>query len=417
MNCDGCGSDCPAALKPNVTVNLPPTPIPTVRPPSTQSYPTQSYPTQSYPTQSYPTQSYPTQSYPTQNYPTYYGYPSQSYPTYYGYPTQYSPSSYYYPVCGYNSAYDVGPSPVPSPKCPEYYASYTNSASQYYSTCEFTLKQNQYVVLGSTGKNGGYVVYGDQYLTLWNLDTNQQVASNEDYYGSDNMYTGASEIYYSFWGTGSNRFQIREGCSGSTSCAALVAYQIEDYVMTAPTGAPTAYTKNLMCYSYYTEQTNSAKASSTNEYYRECQFELCPGQEATIGSCGGSDGGYCNGDQYLRLKNISNLQVTANDDGGSACYICSKMKYALSKNASGCSCFTIVEGCYGNGACSGQVSVAIVGAPPANTPTKSPFIYPTYSPNSYPTSYSYPTNSYPTTNSYPISSPVSVPTLPVFRRK
>ena len=428
INCDGCGSDCPPYKEPPLVVNLHPTPAPTSNScptnyysPSRNSYPaaypaaypsvpstptyyvpsnsfpsnsyspsTQSYPTQSYPTQSYPTQSYPTQSYPTQSYPTQ-SYPDQSYPTSYGgYPTV--------GVCGETMATVDPNAKVPSPqpiyadystqlptiapeivvKCPLYSVSNTDSATQNYGACELTLEPGQTVVLGSTGTHGGYVE-GDQFLRLWNKDSSYEVALNDDY-----LYSRASQITYYLSSSAPKpvKFEIREGCFSSGSCSGVVSYAITNGAPPGPTGnwptgAPTVYVSKLLCKSYSTSQTNSAQNKSTPAY-QECQFQLCPGQNATVGSC--SDGGYCTGDQYLRLNNASGIEVKRNDD---TCFGCSQMKYSLPSDFSECSCYTIIEGCYSMGQCSGVVSVVIEGAPPASSPTNS-----------------YPSNSYPSPSSY-----------------
>ena len=208
------------------------------------------------------------------------------------------------------------------------------------------------------------MVTGDQYLRLWNKELSQYVASNDDYSGS------ASQITYHLDPTDKPkdvRFEIHEGCFSSGSCSGKVSYAITNGAPLGPTGnwptgAPTVYVSKLLCQPYNTGGTNSAQAPSSSSAYKECQFQLCPGQNATVGSCG--DGGYCSGDQYLRLNSASGAEINRNDD---KCYGCSQIEYSLPSSSSGCSCYTIIQGCYSMDQCSGVVSVVIEGTPPASS--------------------------------------------------
>ena len=62
--------------------------------------------------------------------------------------------------------------------------------------------------------------------------------------------------------------------------------------------------------------------------------------------------GRCQSDQYLRLFDASNKQIASNDD---FCSVCSQIRYILTQP---CQTYSIHEGCYSTGSCSGIISIS-----------------------------------------------------------
>jgi hypothetical protein len=112
----------------------------------------------------------------------------------------------------------------------------------------------------------------------------------------------------------------------------------------SPTISPTLSIK-LMCPYYSTSNTNNAIMN-----YDTCDFYACPGTKLTISGC--DSNGRCQSDQYLRLFDASNNQITSNDD---YCSVCSQITYTLKQP---CQIYSIHEGCYSTSSCSGTISIS-----------------------------------------------------------
>jgi hypothetical protein len=97
----------------------------------------------------------------------------------------------------------------------------------------------------------------------------------------------------------------------------------------------------LSCPFYSVFNTDNAQLN-----YASCDFYACPGTYIII------DGGCsCNGDQYFRLYNFSNIEIASNDD---YCHTCSRISIKLIDE---CQTYSIREGCFGSYSCSGIVKV------------------------------------------------------------
>jgi len=92
---------------------------------------------------------------------------------------------------------------------------------------------------------------------------------------------------------------------------------------------------------------------------------------------------FCNatliGDPYIRLVNSNGTILVSNDD---SCTLGSEVSYTVTS----CDTYTIREGCFGSGTCSGQVSIAGTNAPTmqptvvGSAPTQGPSVAPSFAP-------------------------------------
>jgi len=105
--------------------------------------------------------------------------------------------------------------------------------------------------------------------------------------------------------------------------------------------------QSQQCTPFSASNTNSATLNAPT-----CRIYACPGNSLTLSACD-TDGGSCAGDQNFRLFDASNTQIAASDD---SCGSCSKIVYSVPSTVA-CQVYTLNEGCYGNSACSGTVSV------------------------------------------------------------
>eukprot|EP00981_Chlorochromonas_danica_P002844 scaffold557_cov172-Ochromonas_danica.AAC.1 len=98
------------------------------------------------------------------------------------------------------------------------------------------------------------------------------------------------------------------------------------------------------------------------------------GTRVTVTSCGESgSGGYCSGDQYLRLTDAYGNQLASSDN---ACGYCSRLEYT-SWWGSPASLFYIWQGCYSRYSCSGVVAVISSNILPNTISSSSPTAAPT----------------------------------------
>ena len=193
-------------------------------------------------------------------------------------------------------------------------------------------------------------------------------------------------------------FTIWEGCFSTKTCSGIVGVMknlLSNSALT-PTIQPTllqtyapvvvsTITLNPQlpawsgCPFYSTSNTVSATRGISY-----CAFTACVGDNVII-SLITSDAASiieCTGDTYLRLYDSTGAQVAYNDDFSSG-NSCSKIIYPVT--SSGCQIFTIWEGCYSTGTCSGIVGVTTnpplpSAAPSPSPPTKIPTATPTIKP-------------------------------------
>ena len=100
---------------------------------------------------------------------------------------------------------------------------------------------------------------------------------------------------------------------------------------------------------YSTTNTDSAQQNTVDQ-----TFTACPGTIASFSQCSG-DGGSCSGDTYLRLFNAADSEVALDDDGCGATGGCSIITYTFTDP---CQVYTLKQGCFGTGSCSGTVFVS-----------------------------------------------------------
>lgn len=108
---------------------------------------------------------------------------------------------------------------------------------------------------------------------------------------------------------------------------------------------------------------SASATSSATVNYVPCLISLCTGDVAVFSLCS-SRGGVCSGDTYLRLFTSGGNQVSADDD---YCAPCSQITYT----ATACDTYSLRQGCFGSGSCSGTTSVATTLAS-THTPTLAP---------------------------------------------
>ncbi len=207
------------------------------------------------------------------------------------------------------------------PNMLNFWASNTNSAQQ--NTANFSIQ----LAAGAT-----YDIYtcghasGDTIIRLYKDGV--QVSSNDD-------NCGGLQSYLTYTAPTAGTYEVRAGCFSSGACNGAVRVRLAS-ASTSP--AATFYSA---------ENTNSALQNSPSfSYY------LATGYTYTFTTCGTSET-----DTYLRLKNGSGVEITANDD---ACGVQSRISY--SPTVAGY--YYIYAGCFGSGACSGTVTMSSVANPP-----------------------------------------------------
>jgi len=146
---------------------------------------------------------------------------------------------------------------------------------------------------------------------------------------------------------------------------------------------------------FSTSDTNGGSVNTIDQ-----EFNVCEGQTLTFSVCT-ENGGSFQGDTFLRLNQGSQV-IATNDD---LCSLGSSITHTFS--GTGCPRYTLHQGCYGAGSCSGRV--AVVGATNPS-PVANPVTAPTFStdaPVASPTEA--PAATAPVPN--PIRAPVPNPTL------
>jgi len=169
-----------------------------------------------------------------------------------------------------------------------------------------------------------------------------------------------------------------------------------------PTALPTRATPFIMCAPF-----TAAATASVSRNFATCQFAMCGAQSVTVNGCPSAQAPQvsCSGDTLLRLFDSGGRQLMSNDDGcGTGQFTkCSRLtwsatdKYIAQYGA--CQTFTVRQGCFGSGTCSGTVQILgnIMSAPTGSSPaptTRVPTARPSTQPSSVrPTSAPVATNS------------------------
>lgn len=204
---------------------------------------------------------------------------------------------------------------IPPPNFYSYSASNTNDAQQNTVNHPIVLNAGWEVTLGTCG-----AFTGDTYLRLFGPN-GTEVAFNDNACGAL-----GSRIVYRVTTSGS--YQIRGGCTGSSSCTGTVTWNIVSVDGSFPFSA---------------SNTSSAQQNTVDAY-----VWVQTGRKLTAGTCGLA-GSSAVGDTYLRIYDNNGAQVAANDDacGGLA----SNVSYTSTAYVS----YRIRAGCYSSTSCSGTV--------------------------------------------------------------
>jgi len=127
--------------------------------------------------------------------------------------------------------------------------------------------------------------------------------------------------------------------------------------------------KNLQTFQYTCPSYSASNTNSATQNYVECTFQLCPDSTYEISLCASDGSGTCSGDTYLSLYDSNGLFVTSSDD---ECGSCSYIEYGFT--GGNCQTFSLHEGCFSSGSCSGQVVVneLVTIVPPTPEPTQLP---------------------------------------------
>lgn len=247
--------------------------------------------------------------------------------------------------------------------CVPYSVSNTASATQNYESCGFSACGGTTITVGECDCSG------DQYLRLFEGTTQVE-------YDDDSSCNACSTFTFTVSGDSSECFNyvIHEGCFSSGSCSGTVTVSGSGASSSGsstanptptPSATPTvAPTGGLTCPSYSASSTNSA---ATN--YDTCSFTACGGSTVVADTCG------CTGDTYLILYN-GDTQVAYDDD--SSCNSCSQITYTVPGSSSDCYTYSLHEGCFSGGSCSGTVVVTGVSV---DTNTTTPTSYPLVGPS------------------------------------
>lgn len=311
-----------------------------------------------------------------------------------------------------------------------------NSPSQSFPFCSFYACPGTQVTLSTCPRPGSNAYCsGGVYMKLYD-SSNSLMSVNVGGPGAAAGCGGCPEIIYSTTGQ-CQLYTIKEGCQGKLCAGSLtITGQVDTFELvtnkptsapaphptippiplptplptTVPTASPTAMpdeptmvpsayptanptihpsgptflpTPSLsFCPPYTAVNTSSGKVLTSL-----CTVQACPGEKLVIGSCfketDTSHLSVCYGDQFLRLQASNGLEVGRNDD---SCGMCSQIVYQVPTTATTCDIYTIHEGCFGNAACSGVVSVmgGTLSYIPG-TPTLQPSLMPTPQPSSHPT--------------------------------
>jgi len=140
------------------------------------------------------------------------------------------------------------------------------------------------------------------------------------------------------------------------------------YVISRLLGSSLILDKEARSY-FYAINTNTAVTNTSS-----CLFSACENDVVVASLCNEFNVGSCTGDTYLRIVDSKGIEVASNDD---SCGACSKISFIIP--SFGCDKFYIHQGCYGNEACGGQVSITSVS--PSGQPTSRPSGQPSQQPS------------------------------------
>jgi hypothetical protein len=166
-------------------------------------------------------------------------------------------------------------------------------------------------------------------------------------FGAQIIYTASEDC---------QAYTLNQGCSGNTNCNGKMYYGL-----------------GSLATAYSVSNTNNALQNTAN-----FNLQFCAGDTLVLSTCniqGSASGSYV-GDPFYRLYDDVGNQVASNDD---ACGLGAEITYNHPSSAVGCAIYTLKQGCYGSGSCSGQMYVT--GA----KVTLSTTLFPTTSPTQAPT--------------------------------
>lgn len=106
----------------------------------------------------------------------------------------------------------------------------------------------------------------------------------------------------------------------------------------------------VLCPAFTTGATNSASLNT-----HSCEFVACEASGSITISSDNKYGGWCQGDQFIRLFDSHMVEVASNDDHDSN-NLCSSLTYTV-PTGSGCQRYTLKEGCWSSDSCSGLFAV------------------------------------------------------------
>jgi hypothetical protein len=120
-------------------------------------------------------------------------------------------------------------------------------------------------------------------------------------------------------------------------------------------GIPVSTTGPITCDPFSVFNTQSATINTA-----PCTFPICPGDSVIVDMCG------CAGDTYARLFSSDGVQRLQKDDvsGMADCSLCSSFTFSPSIIRADCEMYTLQQGCFENGECSGQTTISYGEATP-----------------------------------------------------
>eukprot|EP01039_Chlorochromonas_danica_P010558 gene10558-11697_t len=277
-----------------------------------------------------------------------------------------------------------------------YQASYTQSALNYYNTLYDIIEVcgAQYIQIATCTPT----CVGDTFLRLYSYDTGVQLTSDDN--GCNTKTSLCAALVYPQTSTGCVDYVVAQGCYAYTSCAATVTVTTTtnySSLLTAgpslkpttspslsfsptispsarptkrptpspsftPTRSPTALLSlslngSITCAAYSTNNTNNAQQNT-----QMCTIQVCSSMLLTVSvQCGNRSEDDCgDSNNYLRLISSSGSTKTtlaSSLSNQTLFYYSYNSSSRLLQSSSGCSFFTVLEGCVGNGNCSGAVVI------------------------------------------------------------
>lgn len=136
---------------------------------------------------------------------------------------------------------------------------------------------------------------------------------------------------------------------------------------TSPTYSPTAFPTGdngfpetpTSLAPFSTSDTDTCRQNTV-----DATFPICPGSDLEIKACGVDN---CSGDTYFKLVDSQGVVKAENDD---SCGLCSTIRYQ--HTGLECGMYTLRQGCFSNGLCSGTTTITNLAAPVTRAPTLSP---------------------------------------------